>query len=354
MNEIRCDPLTGYRVLIAEGRSARPHDYKTSHQIQSQKLCPFCEGNENKTPDEVLRFPTAEDPHRWQARIVCNKYPAISPLIRSSSAESPPTKTHGSLEANAPPLAAEGVHEVIIESPDHRIRTTELQVGHLAVVLQLTCKRLRQLCEIPALQSVQVFKNVGPAGGATIEHTHSQLIALPIVPPTLEREASATATHHRSTGACMLCDLWSQESANGSRVVAENPSFVAFCAYAGRQPGETWIVPKKHQADFTAIDESDCRRLADLLHLILDRIDTTFDVPAYNYMLHTAPLDGNSKDHYHWRLVVVPRITIRAGFEWSTGCFINPVAPRRAAEAMRRQVPIDDVPVRQQTTCDIG
>ena len=354
MNEIRCDPLTGSRVLIAEGRGARPCDFTISHQIESQQHCPFCFGNENDTPDEVLRLPASHDPEKWQTRIVSNKYPALAPLSRTLPPGDPSADTRSLPHEKIPPQAAEGIHEVIIESPDHCIRTTDLMVDHLAAVLQIVRKRMEQIKQIPELKSVQVFKNVGPTGGATIEHAHSQLIALPLVPPTIEREAVVSDSHFQHTGSCVLCDLWSNESSHRQRLVDENPGFGAFCAYAGRQPGETWIVPKKHQRDFTAIDDTDCHLLAEILHSVLQQIDQTFNVPAYNYMLLTAPLDGNSAAHYHWRWVIVPRITIRAGFEWGTGCFINPVSPERAAEAMRRRLPIDDIAVEQDRGRDIA
>lgn len=348
MNEIRCDPLSGHRVLIAEGRSARPHDYKTSHVVGSRSVCPFCAGNERETPEEVLR---AGDTGRWQVRVVRNKYPALSLSRQADPDMASLSQTSLSLAEEVPTVAGEGIHEVIIESPDHHVRTTELGVAHLTIVLQTTKKRLEQIREFPTLQSVQVFKNVGPAGGATIEHAHSQLIALPIVPPSLCREQTVMTGHLQRTGHCLLCDLQDRERKEGQRMIAENASFVAFCAYAGRQPGETWILPKKHQADFIASSESDCELLAEILYQVLTQLDTALEMPAYNYMIQSAPLEGDSMDHYHWRLVILPRITIQAGFEWGSGCFINPIAPERIAESMRRQVSVENIPVKQQTPC---
>ncbi len=345
MNEIRCDPLSGHRVLIAEGRTERPRDYQTNHVIESESICPFCAGNESKTPEEVLRTGGTNDTNAWEVRIVRNKYPALSPPA--------PVDPHLDLESagttsllpedETSTVAGEGLHEVIIESPEHHVRTADLGVAQLAVVLGTTKRRLEQIQTIPNIKSAHVFKNVGPAGGATIEHSHSQLIALPFIPHSLSRELEAMARHQQKTQHCLLCDLQENEIRGGQRLIAENANFTAFCAYAGRQPGETWIVPKNHLAHFSTIALSECESLAEILHQALAQLDIALKMPAYNYMIQSAPLEGTLIGHYHWRLVILPRVTTQAGFEWGSGCFINPIAPERAAEAIRRRVPVEEI-----------
>ena len=359
MNEIRCDPLSGYRVLIAEGRSARPRDYETSHVVGSKSNCPFCAGNEKESPEEVLRVSSADDTDLWQVRVVGNKYPALSaptqsgvdPTSANPTIHSSPASHCSHLPDNEiSAVPGEGLHEVIIESPEHYVRTTELGVTQLTAVLQATKKRVEQIRNIPTVRSVHIFKNVGPTGGATIEHTHSQLVALPIIPPALHRELSVMVTHQQRTERCLLCEMQEIEKNTEKRFVAENSNFTAFCAYAGRQPGETWIVPKKHQADFSAMSLSECRSFAEILDRVLSYLDVALQMPAYNYMFQSAPLEGDSIGHYHWRLVILPRVTTQAGFEWSSGCFINPVAPERIAEAMRKEVPVERVSINQTTS----
>ncbi|MBC19554.1 MAG: galactose-1-phosphate uridylyltransferase [Planctomycetaceae bacterium] len=341
MNEIRYDPLSGHRVLIAEGRADRPRDFDISHSVDSNLDCPFCAGNENQTPDEVLRANTPDTADGWAVRIVRNKFPALSlpsaPRHRKEDLALDRLSDASGSNAN-PTVRGEGLHEVIIESPEHHIRTTELGVTQLTTVLHTTANRLEQIRGLSEFQSVQIFKNDGPVAGATIAHTHSQLIALPMITPSLSRELTAMALHREQTQHCLLCEMQENEIRVGKRIVAENVAFTAFCAFAGRQPGETWIVPKTHQPDFSATPFDDCRLLAEILDQVLRQLDVALTVPAYNSMIHSAPLEGDFADHYHWRMVILPRITTQAGFEWGSGCFITPIAPERIANAMRHGV----------------
>ena len=344
MNEIRCDPLSGHRVLIAEGRADRPHDYTISHKVGSKGDCPFCAGNENQTPEEVFRASVSGGSNRWDVRIVRNKFPALAPITCSDpDLTEAPNPNLSPLDAN-PSIRGEGLHEVIIESPEHYTRTTELGVAQLTAVLQATANRWEQIRNLSEFRSVQVFKNVGPAAGATMEHTHSQLIALPMIPPSLSRELKVMSGYREKASQCLLCEMQAAEKRLGHRLVAENDAFTAFCAYAGRQPGETWIIPKNHQADFLNIAPNDCQLLAEILDQVLRHLDVALRVPAYNSMIHSAPLEGDFVDHYHWRMVILPRVTTQAGFEWGSGCFINPIAPERIAQSMRRCVPVEHIP----------
>ena len=346
MNEIRHDPLSGHRVLIAEGRRDRPRDYTISHAVGSNEDCPFCAGNENQTPEEVFRSSISGGTDQWDVRIVQNKFPALAPHKSRNPDLNDESSLTMPLPCTIPSIAGEGLHEVIIESPKHCTRTTELGVAQLASVLQATAHRWAQIRNLSKFRSVQVFKNVGPAAGATMEHTHSQLIALPMVPPVLSRELKAMSEHREKANQCLLCEMQSAEKRLGHRLVAENDAFTAFCAYAGRQPGETWIVPKHHQADFLDVTPDDCRLLAEILDQVLRRLDVALQVPAYNSMIHSAPLEGDFVDHYHWRIVILPRITTQAGFEWGSGCYINPIAPERIALSLRRGVPVAQIPSR--------
>ena len=347
MNEIRRDPLSGHRVLIAEGRGDRPRDYTISHTVSSKDDCPFCAGNESQTPEEVYRSSISGEPDQWNVRIVRNKYPALA-IHRSQNSDFAGESSFSlPLPCAIPAIAGEGLHEVIIESPKHCTRTTELGVAQLASVLQVTAVRWAQIRNLSEFRSVQVFKNVGPAAGATMEHAHSQLIALPMVPPVLSRELKAMSEYREKANQCLLCEMQLAEKRLGHRLVAENDAFTAFCAYAGRQPGETWIVPKHHQADFLDVAPDDCRLLAEILDQVLRRLDVALQVPAYNSMIHSAPLDGDFVDHYHWRMVILPRVTTQAGFEWGSGCYINPIAPEKIAMSLRGGVPVSQIPSRE-------
>jgi UDPglucose--hexose-1-phosphate uridylyltransferase len=312
MSEFRHDPLAGYWVIVAEDRSERPQDFKIEQQVQAAGPCPFCAGHERETPREVMVTRDANDESSWQIRVVPNKYPALDlkmpEMISSQPTSSLPSSHNGELFET---LNGTGMHEVIIETPQHLIRTTDLAPQQLSAVLRVYRDRLRELRQNQALRCAVIFKNVGPEAGATIEHTHSQLLGLPIVAPLLAAESAATEKHYRRHGSCLLCDLIAAEEQLDRRVVSGNDHYLAICPYAGRQPCETWILPRAHQADFDALDDDACDQLAAILLDILQAIDQALAVPAYNYLIQTAPFDSDSERHYHWRMVIVPRLTVR-------------------------------------------
>lgn len=328
---MRTDPITGHQVLIAEDRAGRPNDFVVHESARgdqsSQDECPFCAGHESLTPEPLLE--TAGASGEWQVRVVPNKFPAVS--MGQQEFASPKISTLG-----ISPELPDGAHEVFIESPRHVQDITELSTAELTLVLQAYRERLRFWSTDERIQHATVFKNVGIAAGASLEHIHSQLVALPNIPHVIATELESSQRYYADKQACIFCQLIDEELTHRERLVLDAGSFVAFCAYAGRQPFETWILPRKHSASFEHLDDVDIESLADILQQVVGRLQGQLSPLSYNLILHTAPFrqlhaDGDINQYYHWHIELVPRSTTLAGFEWGTGMFINPLSPERAA-----------------------
>ncbi len=313
--------------MIAEDRAGRPNDFVAQESTSGdQAECPFCVGHESLTPDPLLEVAGASGP--WQVRVVPNKYPAV--FLGQKQQEPSGTSVLGQI-----PQSPDGAHEVLIESPRHIQDITELTAKEMARVLRVYRVRLGHWSQDKRIEHATLFKNVGVAAGASLEHIHSQLIALPYVPPVIAAELQASQQYFAAHQTCVFCQLLCEELDHRERFVAETDRFVAFCAYAGRQPYETWILPKEHSSNFEQLADPDLESLALLLQQVVSRLRTQLGPLSYNLLLHTAPFAGTDSAHYHWHFELVPRCTQLAGFEWGAGMFINPLSPERAAARLR-------------------
>lgn len=318
--------------MIAEDRAARPNDFRPSsdlHDGASTRLddCPFCVGHEHQTPEPIQEIRDAAG--NWQIRVVPNKFPAVT----LSEELSPSVMRESEIFAAD---TAFGAHEVMIESPDHVSDLTDLSLNSLAVVLRLYRDRLRAWSADDRLRYGAVFKNVGSGAGASLEHVHSQLVALPFVPPTVDAELRAAERYFASRRNCVFCDLLEQERRQEVRVIAEVGPFVAVSTYAARQPFETWILPSEHAASYHSLTDDEADALAAILHQIVTRLQVYLTPLSYNLLLHTSPFGQTDLSSYHWHLEIVPRSAQLAGLEWGSGVYINSLAPERAADLLRR------------------
>lgn len=324
MSELRKDPITGRWVIVASERGVRPSDFQTVTSVQSGGFCPFCPGNESATPQEILahRGPAGA----WTLRVVPNKFPALH--------------VEGSLDREGEGLYDRmngvGAHEVIIETPRHDASLAQLPVRDIEEVLWAYRERIVDLKRDVRFEYILVFKNHGAGAGATLEHEHSQLIALPIVPREPRAEIEGAARYHAFRERCVFCDIVRQDRKDGRRVVYENDRFVALCPWASRTPFQTWILPKGHRSHFETIRREELGSLADALRLVLRKIDKALEKPSYNFMLQTSPVRYESSPSYHWRLEIAPSLTRMGGFEWASGFFINPTPPEEAASFLRK------------------
>jgi UDPglucose--hexose-1-phosphate uridylyltransferase len=228
---------------------------------------------------------------------------------------------------------------VIIETQDHAASLATLPPERVADVLGAYRERILDLRKDARLQYVMVFKNHGETAGASLEHSHSQLIATPIVPIMVEEELEGAERHFRLKKRCIWCDIIRQERRAEGRIILELDGFVALAPFAPRFPFETWILPASHRSSFEDTDPAELLALARLLGEILRRMGKVLGDPPYNFMLHSAPLRTSGLDHFHWHLEIIPKLTRVAGFEWGTGFFINPTPPEEAVRYLRGEVP---------------
>ncbi|NUN47236.1 MAG: galactose-1-phosphate uridylyltransferase [Candidatus Brocadiae bacterium] len=328
MPELRKDPVVGRWVIIAAERAQRPNDFNPSVPAARSGPCAFCEGHEDATPPEILAVrPPGGPPNGrgWKARVVPNKFPALR--IEGDLAK----RGHGPYDA----MNGIGAHEVVIEGPQHFTNLTELPVSGIRNVLWLCRERLSDLKRDTRFASAIVFKNHGAAAGATMEHSHSQIIAMPIVPLLVAEEMRGAKRHWEYHDRCLFCDIVDNERQMKERLVIDDPEFVALEPFASRFAFETWILPRRHSERFEEIPDVRLGELAQILRGTLRRIESALSQPAYNLVIHTTPFDTKEAPWYHWHIEIIPRVTKVAGFEWGSGFYINTVPPEEAARYLR-------------------
>jgi UDPglucose--hexose-1-phosphate uridylyltransferase len=326
--ELRKDPITGRWVIIATDRAKRPSDFsRQSVHISGQRFCPFCPGNELRTPPEILAYRTrgAANEPGWTLRVISNKFPVL--------------RVEGTMSSKADGLYDKmngvGAHEVIIETPEHSQTLATMPEKRIEDLFWAYRDRLLDLRRDERLKYVLLFKNHGEAAGQALEHTHSQLIALPVVPKRVREEIEGARRHYDYKERCVYCDIVAQELDDGSRIVMESDHFLAVCPYAARFPFETWVLPKAHNSHAETMSHAEIEDLARVLRSTVRRIDSTLEQPPYSLVVHSAPVQEGAIAHYHWHIEFIPKLTHVAGFEWGTGFYINPTPPEESAKFLR-------------------
>ena len=326
MSELRKDPVIGRWVIISTERAKRPSDLMVEPSTPRGGFCPLCRGNEDKTPPEVFAIPSERSNIQdWAMRVVPNKFPA---LMQEGSLQK---RSEGMYDI----MNGVGAHEVIIETPDHMATFSSLPVAAFINILLAFKNRLNVLKQDDRLRYIAVFKNCGEAAGATLEHPHSQLIALPVVPRRVSDKLDGAQSYFNYKNSCVFCDIIQQEMADGRRLIAQNEGFIAFEPFAPRFPFETHILPRNHLAAFENISDHTLPALAEIMSIVFRKINKALGFPPFNFMLHTAPFNKNVGEFYHWHLEIIPRLTKVAGFEWGSGFYINPTPPEYAAQYLR-------------------
>jgi UDPglucose--hexose-1-phosphate uridylyltransferase len=234
-----------------------------------------------------------------------------------------------------------GIHEVVIDGPDHDRDWDELPEGHLRDLLGVFRDRLRAIEREPSIRYIQVFKNKGGKAGASLRHPHTQILAMPVVPRQVRDEVEAQVRYGQSSGSCPGCRLIEEEE-TGPRLICAGREFVALAPFASRFPYEIHIRPRRHAALFSAMSEAELAPLAATMKDLFRRLRAVAGHPAYHLVLRQAPVssasteaDRSIMDFVHWRFEILPVLGAIAGFEWGTGCFINPIIPENAAAALR-------------------
>jgi len=328
MPELRKDPILGRWIIISKERGKRPTDFIVERPSTKGGFCPLCPGNEKTTPPEVLSYgdqPHAANTPGWTLRVVPNKYPAL--VIEGDldkAGEGLYDKMNGI-----------GAHEVVIETPNHDESFTYLPPERMVRVFFAFRDRLIDLAHDPRFRYVMVFKNHGKAAGASLEHSHSQLVALPILPRMIVSELAGSKEYYQYKERCVFCDIIHQERREGIRVVCENDLFIVVTPFAPRSPFEMWVLPKRHSSAYINMDDEAFHQLSLIFSECLRRLDACIKDAPYNFVLHTAPLRSQPLEHFHWHFEIVPKLTQIAGFEWGSGFYINPTPPEEAAKYLR-------------------
>ncbi len=331
MPELRRDPILGRWIIISKERRKRPTDFLVEPVKGNGGFCPLCPGNESFTPPEVYAIRhkgLVSNGPDWQVRVVPNKYPALV--------------IEGNLEKEGEGLYDRmngiGAHEVIIESPQHDENFADFAPGKMALVFKAYQERIIDLAKDPRFKYVMVFKNHGLAAGASLEHSHSQLIALPILPRMIVSELAGAQSHYKYKERCIFCDIIRQEIQQNERVVCQNDRFITITPFAPRTPFEMWILPKRHSSAYFSQSEADIYALAELFSESLQRLCRCIANVPYNFVLHTDPLRSGGLEYFHWHFEIVPKLTSIAGFEWGSGFYINPLPPEEAAGYLRESL----------------
>jgi UDPglucose--hexose-1-phosphate uridylyltransferase len=342
MSEVRHDLLLPRWVIIAENRADRPNEFVTPRTERQRGPCPFCPGNESRTPAALLvRRPEAwnGDESEWRVRVVSNLYPAVAEIAGggdSTAAGSSVLPAGGALFGKSP---AAGFHEVVIDTPQHVVSLGDMSEEAAIELFGVYRERTAAMRATGSVASALVFKNVGSAAGASIEHAHSQILATRRPAFELDLEWELARAYYERDGVCAFCRMVEVELASGVRIVDADDVAVALCPFASRFPYEMWIMPRAPMSHFDTSTDGSLAAVAAMTRRVIARLEKVLARPAYNFVVHSAPFDSREAPHYDWHVELYPRLTSWAGFEVGGGCYINPVSPERAAERLRKAAP---------------
>ncbi|MBN3038453.1 MAG: galactose-1-phosphate uridylyltransferase [Candidatus Omnitrophica bacterium] len=336
MPELRKDPVIGRWVIIATERAKRPEDFKVDKEPATEGICPFCKGNEDRTPPEIFairKSETKQNQPGWDVRVV----PSIKPLL----------KVEGELNRRGKGIYdlmdGIGAHEIVVETPEHIANIADLEEEQIVKVIDAYVHRFTELQKDVRLKYALMFKNYGhTAGAGHINHARSQIIATPVNPKRVKEELRGAKRYYEYKERCVFCDIIKQEMEDGQRLIIDIDGLIAIAPFASRFPFEVWILPKEHCCDFFKIGSEHRRDLAGIIKKVMLKLKTALNDPPYNFVLHTAPFRTPKKGYlktieedFHWHIEIMPRLTRVAGFEWGTGFYINPTPPEVAAKSLR-------------------
>ena len=312
--------LDKYCIVAAERRK-RPSDFVVAKPAPSDtSTCPFCPGHEDRTPPAVAVYKDgetfsdseADNIKDWDIRVIPNLFAAAVPS---------PTPPTGQWIA----LPGFGYHEVMVDSMDHFASAADFSLKHMELLLRVYRDRYVHYRYMDGINYVSIFKNKGPESGATLEHSHSQVVALPIIPPIMKQEISAIM----DASFCLYCNVADREMAS-DRLIAKNDSWILISPFYSQSPYEMWIIPRTHLSNLEDLNQEQMKGLAALLRDALRKMKALLDDPPFNYMFYQLPYD------YHINIRIQPAVTKIAGLEKSTGVYIVPVPPEDAASELRQ------------------
>lgn len=337
MPELRRDPIIGRWVIIATERAKRPGDFRVETIEPSMEKCPFCKGNEAKTPPETIAIrPKGSKPNSpdWSARIV----PSISGFLNPK----------GHLDRHGKGLydlmSGVGVHEILIMAPEHTGSVHIISESQIAKSVELLIQRIKQLGRDDRLKYALVFANHGKvAGGSNLGHMHLQIIATPVTPKRVKEELTGSKRYYDYKERCVMCDMIKQELKADKRVICKIDGLVAISPFCSRFPFETWIMPVEHSCDFDKMKKPTIKNLGQIYTQVFAKMNKVLGNFPFNMILHTAPFRHKNKkgywesieQDYHWHIEIMPRLVQVAGFEWGSGFYINTMSPEDACNAIK-------------------
>lgn len=308
--EIRKDYFKDRYVIIAPNRSKRPRQIKKFHEVESTQICHFCPQN---FKNEATTYRDNNENGDWEIISVINKFAALS-LDNSS---------------------AYGQCEVIVETRKHGLDINDFSIDHITRIIDAYTERYKIMKDISGIKYVAIFKNEGGKAGASIAHSHSQLIALPLIPPKAQYEINDYRQYHEKNGTCPYCDIIIKES-DGPRVVWQDDNLFVLAPYASEFPYEAWFIPKRHINQISDLTEDEKKSIATAFKITLDKLDE-LEI-AYNFFFENTIEDKE----YHMHIKLEPRPNIWAGLELGTGVIINPVAPEYATKVYLNKIEGED------------
>lgn len=333
IGELRRDLITGKWVVIAPARGKRPRDFARPKkddglEIKYRKDCPFCNLVTYPQEPDVIRLPDSDD---WRVHIFGNKFPAFVARDEPRSWQKGPYQV----------MDAVGHHEVVAMRW-HDQHESVISIRDFEILIEALVMRYRQLADKPSVRYIQIIKNYGPEGGASLEHPHHQIFTTPVLPSDVLDVFNGAASFAENNQRNAFSTILDYERESGERIVYENEGFIAFCPFASRVPFEVWILPLEHEPSFGEIGPHERFCFADAIQKVVQKISRVLNNPSYNYYIHSAPCDVTglvsdltSFSAFRWHLEFLPHLNIWGGFELGTGLEINPVVPEEAASLLR-------------------
>ncbi len=326
MSEFRYCKLTKEWVLFAPERLKRPNNLDNKKQVAPKNIvsekCPFDMHKEEYTPHEITRITQNGE---WQCRVVPNLYNALSIDIKTSSTR----------ESFFEKFSGFGAHEVVIETPIHDKQIWDYSFNDLTNYLTIIQSRVVSLKNDTRLEYISVFKNQGAEAGASMSHSHSQIMALPFIPKKILEEYEYKKKYYQKHKRALLDDIVYEEMQNSHNLIAQNSEFVLYCPYASAFPFEVKIVSKKKLSSLLEFSKSDISALSDILKEFFTKFYSALGEIAFNMIINNAPYkeyDEQTKEFYRFNIEIKPRIYKQAGFELDSNININVVLPEQATK----------------------
>jgi len=326
MTEIRLNLITRTWVIIAKDQSKRPEDFivrRVKKRLpEFLETCPFCPGNEIRTPDEIFRI---HGDSVWKIRVVRHKFSKLSE-------EGERKRWDCGLKKG---VNGVGIHELIVETPTHNLTTATMSADQLKDVIQ-TCKdRFVETYKDSRVEYVIIFKNSGSSAGTFVDHPLSQLVGMPITPLQIRERFEASMKFFDETGDCLMCKTIQDELNDGIRILFNTEHFLSFIPYAALSAFHIWVFPKRHSGSFADIRPEEMWDLAINLKSVMTKLYHGLDCPDFNYLIRSGKPSNADSEFIHWYLTIVPRVEMTTGFELGSGMHINPLLPEMSAEYLK-------------------